>query len=122
MDGYCNYVFRPTGYHTVTSQALKGPLFSVYHMPTSAMKAAFSSFVDYVPYTVHCNNNMRGKFDSELVSVSQWFNSRTPVCKTGDMRFISQLKHKLFSECISHGCANHATEGKCFCPPSTAVK
>ena len=22
---------------------------------------------------------------------------------------------------IGHGCANHATEGKCFCPPSTAV-
>ena len=20
-----------------------------------------------------------------------------------------------------HGCANHATEGKCFCPPSAAV-
>ena len=23
--------------------------------------------------------------------------------------------------CLYHGCANHATEGKCFCPPSTAV-
>ena len=22
---------------------------------------------------------------------------------------------------IIHGCANHATEGKCFCPPSTVV-
>ena len=22
---------------------------------------------------------------------------------------------------LEHGCANHATEGKCFCPPSTAV-
>ena len=22
---------------------------------------------------------------------------------------------------LDQGCANHATEGKCFCPPSTAV-
>ena len=22
---------------------------------------------------------------------------------------------------LDHGCANHATEGKCFCPPSAAV-
>ena len=22
---------------------------------------------------------------------------------------------------LVHGCANHATEGKCFCPPSAAV-
>ena len=22
---------------------------------------------------------------------------------------------------IDHGCANHSTEGKCFCPPSAAV-
>ena len=22
---------------------------------------------------------------------------------------------------LEHGCANHAAEGKCFCPPSAAV-
>ena len=41
---------------------------------------------------------MRGRFDSDLVSVSQWFNDRTPVRKTGDLRFKCQLRHKFFSQ------------------------
>ena len=40
--------------------------------------------------------SMRGRFDSELVSVSQWFNGRTPVCKTGDLRFKSRLRQQIF--------------------------
>ena len=47
------------------------------------------------------DNDMRGWFDSELVSVSQWFNYRMPVRKTRDLRFKSQLKHK-FSLNIYH--------------------
>ena len=41
---------------------------------------------------------MRGRFDSELVSVAHWFNGRTPVRKTGDLRFKSQLRHKIFTQ------------------------
>ena len=44
---------------------------------------------------------MRGRFDFELVSVSQWFNGITPVRKTGDMRFKSQLTHKFSSQYLS---------------------
>ena len=43
---------------------------------------------------------MRGKFDSELVSVSQWSNDRTPVLNTGDVKFKSQLRHKIFPQCL----------------------
>ena len=30
-------------------------------------------------------------------------------------------RNYLLDDDLEHGCANHATEGKCFCPPSTAV-
>ena len=39
---------------------------------------------------------MRGRFDSELVSVSQWLNVRTPVRKTGDLRFKSELRGNFY--------------------------
>ena len=45
--------------------------------------------------------SMRGKFDSELVSVSHWFSGRMSVRKTVDLRFKSQLRHKLFSQYLS---------------------
>ena len=41
-------------------------------------------------------------FYFELVSVSQWSNGRTPVRKTGDLRFKSQLRHKFFSQYLSY--------------------
>ena len=45
---------------------------------------------------------MRGKpSNSELVSVSQWFNGRSPVHKTGDLRFKFWLRHKFLSQNLS---------------------
>ena len=45
---------------------------------------------------------MREKFVSELVYVSRWTNwLSSPVCKTGDLRFKSQLRHKFFSQYLS---------------------
>ena len=32
-----------------------------------------------------------------------------------------QRRNCLLKDALEHGCANHATEGKCFCPPSAAV-
>ena len=34
---------------------------------------------------------------------------------------IRERKNVVEYHTLYHGCANHATEGKCFCPPSTAV-
>ena len=34
--------------------------------------------------------------------VSQWFNARTPVRKTGDLRFKSQLGHYFISQYLSY--------------------
>ena len=45
---------------------------------------------------------MRGRFDTELVSLSQWFIGRTPVRKTGDLKFKSQLTHNFFPLNIYH--------------------
>ena len=45
---------------------------------------------------------MRGRFDSELVCVSQWYNGRTPVRKTGDLRLKSHLRHNFFPQDLSY--------------------
>ena len=45
--------------------------------------------------------SMRGRLDSELVSVSQWFNGKSPVHKTGDLRLKSQLRYKFISQYLS---------------------
>ena len=55
--------------------------------------------------------------------------------RVGEGRLMLELKKKrernclghwlrmncLLKDTLEHGCANHATEVKCFCPPSTAV-
>ena len=39
----------------------------------------------------------------------------------GGRSWPAKINMPMLIHCLAQGCANHATEGKCFCPPSAAV-
>ena len=60
--------------------------------------------------TPHSHTFSPGELSEELVTQEKRKKGWTMNCDVGEA-----------TEGLEHGCANHATEGKCFCPPSAAV-
>ena len=70
--------------------------------------------------SVKCTDKMKNAFVKERMGEKIII---LELIKKGKRNWLGHWLRRncLLKDTLEHGCANHATEGKCFCPPSSAV-